>query len=129
MMMGQPGMQPPNFNMHPMMGGPGGPMPNLQNLNPPQPNQPNPPQISPVEEASVEGAVDDKEKGFYSNLLEQVDPKGENKIGGQQAVTFFKRSLLPVDTLKNIWKIAARSSSEFLTRDEFYLALRLIAYA
>jgi hypothetical protein len=44
-------------------------------------------------------------------------------------VTFFKRSMLPVDTLKSIWKIAARTSNDYLTRDEFYVALRLIAYA
>ena len=42
---------------------------------------------------------------------------------------FFKRSGLPVDLLKNIWMISARTSNEYLTRDEFYVALRLIAYA
>jgi len=34
-----------------------------------------------------------------------------------------------VDVLKNIWLLAARTSQEYLTRDEFYVALRLIAYA
>ena len=71
----------------------------------------------------------DKEKGFYSNLLMQADPAGNNRVGGQEAVTFFKRSNLPLDKLKSIWKIAARSSPDYLTRDEFYIALRLIAYA
>ena len=59
----------------------------------------------------------------------QADPSGENKVGGKEGVIFFKRSGLPVDTLKNIWKTAARTSNEFLSRDEFYVALRLIAYA
>ena len=54
---------------------------------------------------------------------------GENKVGGKEAVVFFKKSGLPVDKLKEFWKIAARSSNEYLTRDEFYIALRLIAYA
>ena len=53
---------------------------------------------------------------------------GENKVGGKEAVIFFKKSGLPVDKLKEFWKIAARTSNEFLTKDEFYVALRLIAY-
>lgn len=44
-------------------------------------------------------------------------------------MTFFKRSGLPVDRLKDIWRIAARTSNEYLTKDEFYVALKLIAYA
>jgi hypothetical protein len=37
--------------------------------------------------------------------------------------------MLPVDVLKGIWKISSRTSTDYLTRDEFYVALRLIAYA
>ena len=44
-------------------------------------------------------------------------------------MTFFKRSGVKLDALKSIWKLAARTSPEFLTRDEFYIALILIAYA
>lgn len=47
---------------------------------------------------------------------------------GKEAVTFFKRSGLPVDKLKEIWLLAARTSNEYLTKEEFYVALRLIAY-
>jgi epidermal growth factor receptor substrate 15 len=50
-------------------------------------------------------------------------------VGGKEAVIFFKKSGLPVEKLKEIWLIAAKTSNEYLTRDEFYLALRLIAYA
>ena len=56
-------------------------------------------------------------------------PGENNRLGGQKAVTFFRRSNLNIDKLKDIWKIAANTSNEFLTRDEFYIALRLIAYA
>ena len=59
----------------------------------------------------------------------QADPNGNNKVGGQEGVTFFKRSGVKLDALKSIWKLAARTSPEFLTRDEFYIALRFIAYA
>lgn len=41
---------------------------------------------------------------------------------------FFRRSGLPNDKLKQIWLIAARTSNEYLTKEEFYVALRLIAY-
>lgn len=44
-------------------------------------------------------------------------------------MTFFKRSGLDIKILKDIWKVASRTSNEYLTKDEFYIALRLIAYA
>jgi hypothetical protein len=49
-------------------------------------------------------------------------------VGGSEAVVFFKKSGLPVEKLKDFWKVAARTSNEYLTKDEFYVALRLIAY-
>ena len=55
--------------------------------------------------------------------------KDSNTLGGQDAVTFFKKSGLSVDKLREIWKVAAKTSNEYLTKDEFYVALRLIAYA
>lgn len=51
-----------------------------------------------------------------------------NSVRGKEAVTFFKRSGLPVEKLKEIWLLAARTSNEYLTKEEFYVALRLIAY-
>ena len=68
-----------------------------------------------------------KEHGFYSNMYSQAAGEG-NSVKGKEAVTFFKRSGLPVDKLKQIWLIAARTSNEYLTKEEFYVALRLIAY-
>jgi epidermal growth factor receptor substrate 15 len=70
-----------------------------------------------------------REHGHYSNMMSLATVPGENKVGGKEAVVFFKKSGLPVDKLKEFWKIAARTSNEYLTRDEFYIALRLIAYA
>jgi len=49
-------------------------------------------------------------------------------LGGQDAVTFFKKSGLPVEKLKEVWKISARTSNDYLTKEEFYVALKLIAY-
>jgi len=62
-------------------------------------------------------------------MMSLADPAMTNKVKGQEAVTFFKRSGLDIKVLKDIWKVASRTSAEYLTRDEFYIALRLIAYA
>ena len=81
------------------------------------------------EKKSIKIQLSNKEKGYYSNLLMQADPSDSGKVAGQVGVAFFKRSGLPVDLLKSFWLIAARTTPEYLTRDEFYVALRLIAYA
>lgn len=76
----------------------------------------------------VEVKLRGREHGFYSNMFSKVDPNDEGKVAGKEAVTFFKSSGLPVEKLKEIWTMAS-SSMTHLTRDEFYIALRLIAYA
>ena len=68
-----------------------------------------------------------KERGFYSNLYTQAAGDKEN-VSGQDAVTFFSKSGLPKDKMKEIWTIAARTTITHVSREEFYLALRLIAY-
>ena len=61
-------------------------------------------------------------------MLSLADPQQNNKVGGKEAVDFFKKSGLPVDKLKAIWMVSARTSNAHLTKEEFYVALRLIAY-
>ncbi|CDW75676.1 eh domain containing protein [Stylonychia lemnae] len=139
MQIGNPGQQ--NFQTQlagqNMMGGMAGPMgggpqqqvgPNFQTQGPGMQGQQPPPQQE-NKKPPLKIQLSNKEKGYYSNLLMQADPNGTNKVGGQEGVAFFKRSGLPVDLLKNFWLISARTSPAFLTRDEFYVALRLIAYA
>ena len=89
-----------------------------------------PPTMQPqvVEKPKIKISLKGREHGLYSNLWSQA-AKEETTLGGKDAVAFFKRSGLPVDELKKIWLIAARTSAAYLTRDDFYLALRLIAYA
>ena len=70
-----------------------------------------------------------QERGYYSNMWMMANSGDASKLGGQQAVMFFRRSNLSIDKLKEIWKISANTSNEFLTKDEFYIVLRLIAYA
>ena len=88
-----------------------------------------PMQPMPMEREKLVANLTPKERGFYSNMLSLADPNGNNKVGGKDAVAFFKKSGLPVEQLKEIWKISARTSNEYLSREEFYVALRLIAYA
>jgi hypothetical protein len=72
--------------------------------------------------------LENNERGFYSAMLSQADPEDSFKVKGKDAVLFFKRSGLSVEVLKNIWQMAS-FNGEYLGRDEFYVALRLIAYA
>lgn len=58
-----------------------------------------------------------------------MDPKDEGRVAGKEAVTFFKSSGLPKEKLKEIWMMASFTSQAFLIKEEFYVALRLIAYA
>lgn len=53
--------------------------------------------------------------------------KGSN-LSGTDAVNFLKTSGLPKEKLSQIWRFSARTSKDFLTRDEFYCALRMITY-
>lgn len=66
--------------------------------------------------------------GLYSLMFQQADKSGTQRIEGPEAVSFLRKSGLPNEQLKAIWLTAARTSSDYLTRDEFYIALRLIAY-
>ena len=50
-------------------------------------------------------------------------------LSGKEAVAFFQRSGLSMNVLNRIWVISSRTSASHLSKDEFYLALRLIAYA
>jgi len=64
-------------------------------------------QAPPVEKKVLKVNLRGREHGYYSNLMSQVDVKAEGKVGGKEAVTFFKSSGLSVDKLKEIWVIAS----------------------
>ena len=49
-------------------------------------------------------------------------------MASQQVVQFLMTSGLEITKLKQVWDIAARTSNDFLVREEFYVALRLVAY-
>lgn len=62
-------------------------------------------------------------------MFAQADKKGIGRIEGLEAVQFLKKSGLPKNILKDIWDLSAYSDPKFLNKDEFYVALKLIAYA
>ena len=70
-----------------------------------------------------------EEKGYFSNLFQLVDNENFGKLKAKDAANFMKKSGLSKEILKNIYLIASQSSKQFLERDEFYVALRLIALA
>lgn len=72
-----------------------------------------------------------EERGYYSNLFELAsgNKEGVSKIEGREAADFLKKSGVSKDLLKNIWSISAQTNLSWLERDEFYVALRLIALA
>lgn len=81
-----------------------------------------------IPKPKLKAILNNNERGYYSSLLSQADPINANSVQGKEAVTFFKRSGLGVDMLKKIWLIAS-SNNESLDREEFYVALKLIAFA
>lgn len=68
-----------------------------------------------------------EERAYYSNLFEMAAKDNASKIEGKDGAAFLKKSGLSREVLKNIWLKAAQTNLSWLERDEFYVALRLIA--
>jgi len=66
---------------------------------------------------------------YYNNIFESLDIKNLGKLDSKEAAEFLKKSGLSRNILKTIWLIASRSSISYIERNEFYVALRLIALA
>jgi len=69
------------------------------------------------------------ERGTYSNLFDINCPRGSLEIDGPTAAAFLARSGLPRPTLKAIWSIATQSNPNSFNKEDFYVALRLVALA
>ena len=69
------------------------------------------------------------EQMLYSKLYNMLDNNGVGRILGKPAANFMKASNLKKSVLKEIWLIAAQTSNTYLLREEFYVAMRLIALA
>ncbi|KAL7821353.1 endocytic protein [Trichoderma aethiopicum] len=70
----------------------------------------------------------DDERAFYDRLFSQASRDGE-KVTGDVAVQLFEKTTLDSTTLGTIWQIADIGNQGFLTREGFYVALRLVGHA
>ena len=84
-----------------------------------------PPQLS---RPAVKLQLKPQERGFYSNMFELANKSKGSNLTGVDAVAFLKTSGLAKEKLSEIWRFSARTSKEFLTREEFYCAVRMISY-
>jgi hypothetical protein len=70
-----------------------------------------------------------EERGTFSTLFQMADKENKGRLPAKDAADFLKRSNLPKEILKQIWIISAQTNFQFLEKDEFYIALRLVALA
>jgi len=84
--------------------------------------------LGPIQREPVKLKLSDQERGFYSNMYAQVNPEGKRELESQAVVQFLMSSGLELPKLKQVWDVAARTSNNYLVREEFYVALRLVAY-
>jgi hypothetical protein len=61
-------------------------------------------------------------------MFAMADPHGTNKVSKQGGIEFFTKSGLDSNNLAQIWELAGQTDPSFLEKEEFYVALRLIAY-
>ena len=60
-------------------------------------------------------------------MAAEADPTDSKRVTGREAVAFLTKSGVNRDRLKEIWQMSCKTNQSFLTRDEFFYALRLIA--
>ena len=69
------------------------------------------------------------ENMFYNKLYSMLDNNNQGRIMGKPAANFMKTSGLDKNILKKIWLIAAQNSNTEMDKEEFFVAMRLIALA
>ncbi|KAL0054630.1 hypothetical protein WJX82_000216 [Trebouxia sp. C0006] len=83
-------------------------------------------------QASGPVAVDGLDQSQVDVLFQEADYNKDGRLAGSEAKEFFKRTSLADDTLFMIWektKVLSPAPGEGLTREQFSVALRLIAAA
>lgn len=70
-----------------------------------------------------------QEQKYYEDLFFLADKEKKGRVQGREAASFLKKSGIPKDMLKELWAIAAQTNMSFLEKEEFFIALRLIALA
>ncbi|OQR84169.1 hypothetical protein ACHHYP_13792 [Achlya hypogyna] len=70
-----------------------------------------------------------EEDAFYGRMFAIADAEKLRQVQGKAAVDFFTKSGLPPAVLKQVWNLASSKMQPYLERDEFDVALGLIALA
>lgn len=65
---------------------------------------------------------------YYMYLYKLCSPQPNGRVGRQEFVNFMLSSSLNNDYLSIIWQIIAKTSNDFVTQNEFFMACRLVAY-
>ena len=71
----------------------------------------------------------EEENKYYNKIFEQLDKQKKGILDINTAANFFTKSNLSQGILKNIWSISCKNNKGYMTRDEFFITLRLIALA
>eukprot|EP00931_Biecheleriopsis_adriatica_P116501 TRINITY_DN9213_c0_g1_i1.p2 TRINITY_DN9213_c0_g1~~TRINITY_DN9213_c0_g1_i1.p2 ORF type:complete len:169 (-),score=31.35 TRINITY_DN9213_c0_g1_i1:78-584(-) len=70
-----------------------------------------------------------QESEYYQQLYSHVDPDGRGTVDGMSGANFLMQAGLPQDVLRQIWEIADSNEQGYLVREQFFVALRLVAWA
>ena len=73
--------------------------------------------------------LSEEESLYFNKIFNILDKKNLGYIDAKSAAIFMKKSNLSQEILKSIWNNSSQSKKNGLTRDEFFIALRLIALA
>ncbi|ORX45850.1 EF-hand [Hesseltinella vesiculosa] len=73
--------------------------------------------------------LDAHEFQVYSELFAKVDTDNKSIVLKDEATAFFQKASIPNNILTEIWSAADKDSKGFLTKEEFSIALKLIACA
>ncbi|KAL2649255.1 hypothetical protein R1flu_017383 [Riccia fluitans] len=65
----------------------------------------------------------------FEDYFRRADLDRDGRISGQEAVSFFQGANLPQVTLAKIWQFADQGQSGYLTKLEFFNALKLVTVA
>ncbi|KAK1801214.1 hypothetical protein P4O66_022894 [Electrophorus voltai] len=65
----------------------------------------------------------------YDKFYRQVDPSGSGRVAATEAASFLKRSGLSDLVLGKVWDLADSERKGFLNKQQFFVALRLVACA
>lgn len=69
------------------------------------------------------------ERDFFPKVFDMAKSRATNKVEGREGLSFFLKSGLDKNVIRGIWQMSAQTNPMSLDRDEFYLALRLVALA